>query len=26
MCLPEKITAWLKSAKTMETAWVRLDA
>jgi hypothetical protein len=26
MCLPEKITAKLKSAETMETAWVRLDA
>jgi hypothetical protein len=26
MCLPEKIMARLKSAKTMETAWVPLDA
>jgi hypothetical protein len=26
MCLPEKIAARLKSAETMETAWVRLDA
>ncbi len=26
ICLPEKIAARLKSAETMETAWVRLDA
>jgi hypothetical protein len=26
MCLPEEIAAWLKSAKTMKTAWVRLNA
>ena len=26
MCLLEKIGARLKSAETMETAWVRLDA
>jgi hypothetical protein len=26
MCLPEKIAAKLKTAETMETAWVRLDA
>jgi hypothetical protein len=26
MCLPEKIAAWIKSAETMEVAWVRLDA
>jgi hypothetical protein len=26
MCLPQKIAAKLKTAETMETAWVRLDA
>ncbi len=26
MCLPEKIPAKLKTAETMETAWLRLDA
>jgi len=26
MCLPEKIAARLKSAETMEIAWMRLDA
>jgi hypothetical protein len=26
MCLLEKIAAWIKSAETMEIAWVRLDA
>jgi hypothetical protein len=26
MCLPEKIAAKLKTAETMETAWLRLDA
>jgi hypothetical protein len=26
MCLPEKITARIKSAETMENAWIRLDA
>jgi hypothetical protein len=26
MCLPETIAARLKSAETMETAWIRLDA
>ncbi len=26
MCLPEKITARIKSAETMENAWIRLDS
>ncbi len=26
MCLPEKIAARIKSAKTMENAWIQLDA
>jgi hypothetical protein len=26
MCLPEKLSARIKSADTMENAWIRLDA
>ncbi len=26
MCLPEKLSAKIKSAETMENAWIRLDA
>jgi hypothetical protein len=26
MCLPEKLSAKIKSADTMENAWIRLDA
>jgi hypothetical protein len=26
MCLPEKIKVRIKSAETMENAWIRLDA
>ncbi len=26
MCLPEKLSVKIKSANTMENAWIRLDA